>query len=140
MRCSWLIAALLVGCAGLAPDDPPLPLDATGTANLEMTRGDGCPMTGTEPFAFTLAQNDVGGYDLTNAATGETLSGDVTCTPDACDIQLFDQYTDQDATTHLMMAMLTLDAAHAITGTGMYSAVGTMLTCQQDLSFSGALE
>lgn len=136
----YLLAALLLGCAGEPPDDPPPPLDATGTANLQMTRADGCPMTGTEPFAFMLAKNDVGGYDLTKADTGETLGGDVTCTPDSCAIQLFDQYTDQDTTTHIMMAMLALDAAHAITGTGMYSAVGNVLTCQQDLTFSGTLE
>ncbi len=140
MRYPWLFAALLVGCAGESPEEPPPPLDASGTANLQMTRGDGCPMTGTEPFAFVLAKNDIGGYDLTKAGTDEALGGDVTCTPDACDIQVFDQYTDQDATTHIMMAMLSLDAAHAITGSGMYSAVGTVLTCQQDLTFSGTLE
>ncbi|HEY5949749.1 MAG TPA: hypothetical protein VIV40_29845 [Kofleriaceae bacterium] len=132
----WFAAVMLVGCSG----DPDV--DATGTVTLEMTYGAGtCQKTGSEPFTLHLAKTDAGSYEIMPSSVGETIGGDVACDAEACQIEVFKQWTDADFTSFEVHASLTLDGNdNSVTGTGTFSSVGTSTSCEQQLTFAGVLQ
>jgi hypothetical protein len=135
---AWWLALVLVGCASNNKED----IDATGTVAAQMTWGGGnCQKSGKEAFTIFLGRNAYGSYDITHTSTISDINGNVTCGPEYCEIQFWQQWTGMNYEYMTLEGVLTLDGdTMQITGNGKYSVSGSGTSCEQMVTYAGALQ
>jgi hypothetical protein len=138
MKNWWLALVTLAGCAR----DPGPEIDATGTVQTQLTYGGGnCAKTGSEPFVMFLAKQDAWNYTITQSAVGQSIGGNVVCGSVYCEIDFFKTWDNNNYDSFHLDGTLTLDGNDmSITGTGKYSVFGSSGSCEQVVTYKGALQ
>jgi len=131
-----LITTLMyVGCG-----EDEEPVDPTGTWELEFAYGDGtCGLTGTTVTTWGVSKSS-GGWTF-NIPNGGTLTGQVECTVDACEVSLALARSGNDpqlgAFTETATYNITLSDDDSISGDGLYRLTLSSGTCDQQFELTG---